>query len=114
QYLSHSEHDGNYVVSGTNYTIEGDLDEWQVSLIVAYQYIQALPYAGIKFSDWDTDWAIWQTDVPATRSSGQDEAEDNFGVIVGCDFYFERDWKLNLEGRFCDETAFSASLGYTF
>lgn len=115
QYQGTSDQSDNYSLGGVTYNWDADLAEVQGSLIISYQYMQALPYAGIQWSDWDMDYTR-NAGTPATlvASSGTIEGEDQFGGLVGCDFYFEQDWKLNLEGHFGDYTGFAAALGYTF
>lgn len=94
-------------------------DEWQISFLVSKDLWKLEPYLGMKISQLyiirkDTlqdDWA-WNG------------ARDHFGILVGSsvdlsDIYvpigyrhFLRNWFLNLEARFIDETAFEVALSY--
>jgi hypothetical protein len=82
-------------------------DEWQLSLLVSKGIRNFSPYLGVKASqlyiirkdNLQGDWT-WNG------------ARDHFGIIVGSSVDILKDWYLNLEGRFIDETAFSAALSY--
>lgn len=82
-------------------------DEWQLSLLLAKGIGRFNPYAGVKTSQLfiirrdslQSDWS-WNG------------ADGHFGVILGSNADLFKNWYLNLEGRFIDETAFSLAITY--
>ncbi|MBI4336151.1 MAG: hypothetical protein HY589_05795 [Candidatus Omnitrophica bacterium] len=82
-------------------------DEWQISLLLAKGVGRLNPYFGVKASQvflirrdsLQSDWS-WNG------------AKDHFGVITGSNINLLKNWYLNLEARFIDETALSAALSY--
>ncbi|MCX5701358.1 MAG: outer membrane beta-barrel protein [Candidatus Omnitrophica bacterium] len=94
--------------SGTDsWEADTTIQEWQVAPYIAKKIGDFIPYLGVKYSD--------------LRANYKDEdgklklkADDNFGVFVGTDYKIGENWKLNLEGRFVDETAMSVGATYKF
>jgi len=86
-------------------------DEWQVALGVSYQFDTFSPYAGVKYSD--------ASGSAKAMVSGQSYQYDfnpksNFGIFAGLDVLAFDSLSVNLEGRFIDETAFSAGTTLRF
>jgi len=87
---------------------EMTLYEWHVAPYIAKKLGNFVPYLGVRYSD--------------ARLNAKDEggdkakvkADDNVGVFVGTDYKLGDSWKLNLEGRFIDETAMSVGATYRF
>ncbi len=121
QYLRHK-HDykatfsGTYIdpVTGGTVLLEGSpegkitFQEWHFAPYVAKKLGNFIPYLGVKYSD-----------LRIKEKGSQDEAQkykadDNVGVFLGTDCKIGENWKLNLEGRFVDETAMSAACSYGF
>lgn len=121
QYLRHKNDykaSGSAIIYDDNGTAIGeDTDEWKgeitfyewhVAPYVAKKFGNFLPYLGVRYSD--------------ARIKGKDEdgdttkikADDNFGVFLGTDYKIGENWRLNLEGRFVDETAMSVGATYRF
>lgn len=86
--------------------IEDDYEsiEWQIALGASYQYERFIPYAGIKYSDVKIKK---EASVIGTSRSNTLNADNIFGIFLGCDYTFNDNVKLNVEGRFIDETAFN-------
>lgn len=83
------------------------IQEWQVAPYVAKKMGNLVPYFGVRYSDFRAE----------DKSEGEKEkykADDNFGVFLGTDYKLGENWKLNLEGRFVDETAMSVGATYRF
>ena len=82
-------------------------DEWQFSLLLAKGFGRFEPYLGIKTSqlyilrkdNLQDDWT-WNG------------AKGHFGIVAGSKIDIFKNLYLDLEGRFIDETAFSAALSY--
>jgi len=80
-------------------------DEWQFSLLASKAAGRFEPYLGVKASQLyiirrdnnQNDWA-WNG------------AKRHFGVVAGSCIDISKNWYLDIEGRFIDETAFSAAL----
>ncbi len=87
--------------------------EWQIAPYIAKKIGNFVPYLGVKYSD---------LRIKATAIADDDDdedwikckADDNVGVFVGTDYKIADNWKLNLEGRFVDETAMSLGATYKF
>jgi len=82
-------------------------DEWQFSLLLAKGIGNFKPYAGIKASQL----------YIIRRDNAQNEwawngARKHFGVVAGSNINLFKNCFLDLEGRFIDETAFSAALNF--
>ena len=82
-------------------------DEWQLSLLLAKDLGKFNPYVGMKASQLyiirrdnsEKDWS-WNG------------SSDHFGIIIGSNVDLLDNCYINVEGRFIDETAFSAALTY--
>ena len=110
QYLRH-QHDwtpkGDFVGEGDKITIQ----EWQVAPYVGYKIGNFIPYLGVKYSDLRAK-AEWGG--PDAGNWEKAKADDNFGVFLGTDYKIGKNFSLNIEGRFVDETAMSFGATYKF
>ncbi len=102
--------DHNPVYSGS-YSGRATIQEWQIAPYIAKKLGNFVPYLGVKYIDLrakmtrkDDDEKQWE----------KYKADDNVGVFVGTDYKIADNWKLNLEGRFVDETAMSLGATYKF
>lgn len=82
-------------------------DEWQLSLLLAKGFDRFEPYVGIKASQL---YIIRKDNLE--NSWAWNGARDHFGIIVGSKADLFKNWYLDLEGRFIDETAFSLAISY--
>lgn len=107
------------VIDGTAYELSDlavtatkfDCDEWQVALELAYQADRIIPYAGIKYSDVS---GKAETTISGTKYSEDFGAEEKVGIFAGCDILIADSISAYAEGRFIDETAFSAGATIRF
>jgi opacity protein-like surface antigen len=67
------------------------------------------PYLGAKYSDVRIKSKVDEVDVKFKF-----KADDNVGAFVGISYKIMEKLKVNLEGRFIDETAMSFGLTYKF
>jgi len=81
------------------------ISEWHVAPFIAKDFGKFVPYIGIKYSDMKIDML---------ENSDRLQATDNWGAFVGADFKFNKNFSLNLEGRFIDENAASLAANFTF
>lgn len=86
--------------------------EWQIAPYVAKKIGNFVPYLGIKYSDLRIKEK--SSDDDGDEGWMRLKADDNVGVFVGTDYKIADNWKLNLEGRFVDETAISFGVTYKF
>ena len=98
---------------------KGDVtfQEWQVAPYVAAKLGNFVPYLGVKYSGAVTKIkyaSVSGDDDDYDEDNVKDRADDHVGVFVGTDFKITENWKLNVEGRFVDETAVSIGLNYKF
>lgn len=96
-----SAHPGD--VSVNNKKNEIIFDEWQASLLYAWQREDFYPYFGLKFSREDL---IRRLDHERKRRLPAERG----GVFIGTDYYLHRGLRLNLEARFVDEQAVSLAV----
>jgi len=83
------------------------IQEWQIAPYVAKRLGSFIPYLGVKYSDESGKYKD-------EDSEEKFEADDNFGMFLGTDYKMGENWKVNLEGRFIDETAMSFGATYKF
>jgi len=94
-------------INGDKY--ETFLDDWQVSGVASSRFKALNPYVGMKLSDCEFVYKINKHDKKRRYS------KYHLGFIVGTDlFFFEDRIRINLEGRFFDETALSTGIAYLF
>lgn len=82
--------------------------EWHIAPYVAKKLGNFVPYLGVRYSDArlkdKNEWGV----------TTKIKADDNVGMFLGTDYKLGENWKLNLEGRFIDETAMSFGATYKF
>lgn len=93
--------------------IEGDknkviLDDWQISALVSKDFHIFTPYLGAKLSRSDLIHEL--NGVRKRKKSG----DPSLGLVVGTDLRLRERFKLNVEGRFIDETALSTRISCPF
>gem|GEM_PF-356161 len=98
------------------------MQEWQLALLAAAEVdvdtsgkgevlgiSTMVPYAGLKYSQVYGRLRLVRSDA-TFYNPGEIESDHNVGIFAGCDFVGPNSVSLNIEGRFLDETAFSAGL----
>jgi len=88
------------------------MQEWQVAPYIAKKIADFTPYFGVRYSDLRLSQK--NPDDPRRWDSLIFCADCNVGVFTGIDWNFRKSFKLNVEGRFIDETAISVSAAYRF
>lgn len=83
------------------------VQEWQIAPYVAKKLGSFVPYFGVKYSDQREEYKDEDGKIKF-------KADDNFGVFVGTDYNIGKNFSLNIEGRFVDETAMSFGATYKF
>jgi len=98
------------VRSINNDKYEAILDDWQASALVAKDFRFVTVYTGMKASDCQLIYTLNKHDRKRVSS------DQHIGLITGLEVYFFKDKKtrVNVEGRFFDETALSTSVSYLF
>lgn len=102
------------------------IQEWQVAPYLAKKIKNFTPYLGIKYSDlrirdesqigvryFNTNGMRF-IDLSTTGYIQKYKAKHNVGPFIGLDFNIGEHIKLNIEGRFVDETAMSFNATYKF
>jgi hypothetical protein len=82
-------------------------DEWQFSLLASKAIGSLEPYLGVKTSQL---FIIRKDNV--TTKSAWNGARNHVGVFAGASIDLPKNWLLNIDGRFIDETALSAAISY--
>lgn len=77
------------------------------ALVEPFALTHATFYSGLRYSDVRVDWT-------RGRNSGTLNAEDTFGYFAGIDLVFDDNYILSIEGRFRDESAYTAAIGFKF
>jgi len=114
QYLRHkNKYSGKWISADPadpeeTWTGKATIQEWQVAPYIAKKLGNFVPYFGVKYSDLRAKTKDNEGDYEKYK------ADDNFGVFLGTDYKITENWKLNLEGRFIDETAMSFGATYKF
>lgn len=83
------------------------VQEWQIAPYVAKKLGNFVPYFGVKYSDQRSNYKDEDTKIKI-------KADDNFGVFLGTDYKIGKNFSLNIEGRFIDETAMTVGATYRF
>lgn len=84
-------------------------DDWQGTAIVAKDFRRFTLYAGAKGSDGQLVYKINNENMKRIYS------KNHLGLVTGFEAYLlENKLKIGAEGRFFDETAFSATVSYLF
>lgn len=84
------------------------VQEWHFAPYMARRLGNFTPYLGVKYSDLRMKLKY------ADNDSDKFNAKDKIGVFLGTDYKLGKHFRLNLEGRFVDETAVSAGISYRF
>lgn len=95
---------------------KGDVtfQEWQVAPYIAKKIGNFVPYLGGKYSGVSVSAKVkWEGDDEDAEKM-KFRADDHFGVFLGTDYKLGDSWKLNIEGRFVDETAMNLGATYRF
>ena len=108
-------------VSTANYKDDQDVQQWQASLYISKPIDKYLPYAGIKYFDFRTEY---EAELRGLDSSGnlvgtedrsiKTKAKGTVGVFAGLDCYFNEDVTFSLEASFVDELSTQASITLVF
>ena len=88
------------------------MQEWYASPYIARKIANFTPYAGGRYSDYRVKQE--GPDDPQRWDKLRFKADCNLGVFVGMDCTIGEHFKVNVEGRFIDETAISTGVAYTF
>lgn len=91
------------------YTTTGKatVQEWQIAPYIAKKLGNFIPYVGVKYSDQRINYKVEDLKLKI-------KAADNFGLFLGTDYKIGKNFSLNIEGRFIDETAMSLGATYRF
>jgi len=88
------------------------MQEWHIAPYIAKKIANFTPYLGARYSDFRMDQS--NPNDPNRWNNLVFGATYNVGVFTGLDWNLGKNFKLNVEGRFIDETAISAGLAYGF
>ena len=88
------------------------IQEWHVAPYIAGKIANFTPYLGARYSDLRLDQK--SPNDPHRWNNLVFGAAYNVGVFTGMDWNLGESFKLNIEGRFIDETAMSVGLAYGF
>lgn len=120
--LQYLRHENKYNGNGYDELAPADIDswhgkmtfqEWQIAPYIAKKIGDFVPYLGVKYSDLRIKETLIDDD-DGDEDWMKLKADDNVGVFIGADYKVNDNWKLNLEGRFIDETAMSCGATYKF
>ena len=85
------------------------LDDWQVSFLVAHDFLGITPYLGTRWSRVD-----YIHRVGSTRKRRMSDLTKDIGLIFGFDIPVTKKTWLNLEGQFFDSEALAMSMNCSF
>ncbi len=88
------------------------IQEWHAAPYIAKKIADFTPYLGARYSDLRLSQK--NPDDPRRWDNLIFSADRNIGVLTGVDWNFGKNFKLNVEGRFVDETAMSVGAVYRF
>lgn len=117
QYLrsNHRAKDTETVVGGSSDSTtykKALIQEWHIAPYLAKRINNFTPYFGVRYSDMRLD--MKNPSASGWTDNHKYEADKNVGIFAGTDYKIGNNWKLNLEGRFIDETAMSFGATYKF
>ncbi|MCU0652261.1 MAG: hypothetical protein MUC39_04905 [Candidatus Omnitrophica bacterium] len=92
--------------------IDCKIQEWHVAPYIAKKIAAFTPYLGARYSDLRMNQK--NPNDPKRWDNLVFRATYNVGVFTGIDWNFSKSFKLNVEGRFVDETAISLGAAYRF
>lgn len=93
--------------STSEWNAKATVQEWQIAPYFAKKIGSFIPYLGVKYSDQRIEYKDENGKIKF-------RADNNFGVFVGTGYKLGESWRLNLEGRFIDETAMSFACIFKF
>ena len=100
---------GNVVLGTITYS------EWHIAPYIAKKFGNFTPYIGAKYSQSELrDKIDSQGDIIVFAQGAKYYSLYNVGAFGGLDVNLGEHWRLNLEGRFIDETAASLGVNYKF
>ncbi|MDD2927642.1 MAG: hypothetical protein PHE30_02190 [Candidatus Omnitrophica bacterium] len=102
---------GTGAVANAKYT-NCRIQEWHVAPYIAKKIANFTPYLGARYSDLRLDQS--SPNDPNRWNNLVFNAVYNVGVFTGMDWNIGDGFKLNVEGRFIDETAVSVGVAYKF
>jgi len=88
------------------------IQEWHAAPYVAKKIANFTPYLGVRYSDLRMEQK--KPNDPKRWDDLIFYADCNVGVFTGIDWNIGKGFKLNVEGRFVDETAISVGTAYRF
>lgn len=89
------------------------LQQWHFAPYAALKIQNVTPYAGLKYSDVRIR-AGFEDEETGETATYKLKADDRVGLFGGLTYVLTPNLKLNLEGRFIDESALSLGLTYKF
>lgn len=95
-----------YLPDGKNQAI---LDDWQASLLAAYNFKKITPYLGTRWSRVD-----YIHKIEENRKRKMSDLTRSIGFIYGLDLPISEKVWFNLEGSAFDSDSFAFSLNYSF
>ena len=110
QYLRHTQRFHamiDSVMGPSDATGHVTLQEWQFGPFVGYKIMNFLPYVGMKYSNVILHFS-------GGGENNKFKADDHIGAFVGLTYDLIPQVKLNLEGRFIDETALNFNVIFKF
>ncbi len=110
QYLRHKQRYHAMIDSlmgPSDFTGKATFQEWQFGPFVGYKIMNFLPYVGVKYSD-------VRLKFNQEGETQKFKADDHVGALVGLTYDLIPQVKLNLEGRFIDETALNFNVIFKF
>ena len=110
QYLRHKNKTETDIL-GLDFDGKTTVQTWHIAPYVGMKLGNFTPYAGVRYSDARVKSKV---DVFATDLTFKFKADDNIGAFVGTTYKIGKNFSLNVEGRFIDETALSFGATYRF
>lgn len=89
-----------------------EYNDWHLAMACALDMGIFSPYAGIKYSDFESCVRVMRAGTLYERDNA--EGDDNFGVFAGCSFKVLDSLRAHIEAGFIDEDSISASLSWKF
>jgi len=87
---------------------EAIIDEWQVSLVVSKDIGSMVPYVGSRYGTLDLIKKTNEIDRERIQS------KERFGVIIGMDYWLQKETRLNMELDLVDGEEFSIGISRDF
>jgi len=87
---------------------ESIIDDWQGSVLISKDVGDLVPYLGGRYGTVDFIRRTNEVDRKRIKS------EENFGLIIGLDYWLNKRAKVNLEGSFLDGKEVAVGVTYDF